>query len=186
MHTVDKDLPVRAQQGDENALAALIARMMPAIRRGAAECTAPGLEFDDAVQEGLIGLFHAVRGFDPAMGQTFTAYAAACIRHAQQDARRAALRKKHAPLNFSVPLPTAEQSTDTRPGPEEQAISGEQLADTLRRMQTELSELERRVVMAGLSGKTPAQTAQELGLPAKNVANALARARRKLRGGQNP
>ena len=53
-------------------------------------------------------------------------------------------------------------------------------------MQTELSELERRVLMAGLEGRTPAQTAQELGLPAKNVANALARARRKLRGGQNP
>ena len=105
MPLLDQDLPARAQQGDENALAALIARMMPAIRKGAAECTAPGLDFDDAVQEGLIGLFHAVRGFDPAAGQTFTAYAAACIRHAQQDARRAALRKKHAPLNYSVPLP---------------------------------------------------------------------------------
>ena len=89
MPLLDQDLPARAQQGDENALAALIARMMPAIRKGAAECTAPGLDFDDAVQEGLIGLFHAVRGFDPAAGQTFTAYAAACIRHAQQDARRA-------------------------------------------------------------------------------------------------
>ena len=139
MPLLDQDLPARAQQGDENALAALIARMMPAIRKGAAECTAPGLDFDDAVQEGLIGLFHAVRGFDPAAGQTFTAYAAACIRHAQQDARRAALRKKHAPLNYSVPLPTAEESTDTRPGPEEIAISGEQYADTMRRMQTELS-----------------------------------------------
>ena len=84
MPLLDQDLPARAQQGDENALAALIARMMPAIRKGAAECTAPGLDFDDAVQEGLIGLFHAVRGFDPAAGQTFTAYAAACIRHAQQ------------------------------------------------------------------------------------------------------
>ena len=105
MPLLDQDLPARAQQGDENALAALIARMMPAIRKGAAECTAPGLDFDDAVQEGLIGLFHAVRGFDPAAGQTFTAYAAACIRHAQQDARRAALRKKHAPLNYSVPTP---------------------------------------------------------------------------------
>ena len=82
MPLLDQDLPARAQQGDENALAALIARMMPAIRKGAAECTAPGLDFDDAVQEGLIGLFHAVRGFDPAAGQTFTAYAAACIRHA--------------------------------------------------------------------------------------------------------
>ena len=182
MPLLDQDLPARAQQGDENALAALIARMMPAIRKGAAECTAPGLDFDDAVQEGLIGLCHAVRGFDPAAGQTFTAYAAACIRHAQQDARRAALRKKHAPLNYSVPLPAAEESTDTRPGPEELAIFGEQYADTLRRMQTELSSLERTVLMAGLEGRTPAQTARELGLPAKNVANALARARRKLRG----
>ena len=148
MPLLDQDLPARAQQGDENALAALIARMMPAIRKGAAECTAPGLDFDDAVQEGLIGLFHAVRGFDPAAGQTFTAYAAACIRHAQQDARRAALRKKHAPLNYSVPLPAAEESTDTSPGPEELAIFGEQYADTLRRMQTELSALERTVLMA--------------------------------------
>ena len=54
MPLLDQDLPARAQQGDENALAALIARMMPAIRKGAAECTAPGLDFDDAVQEGLI------------------------------------------------------------------------------------------------------------------------------------
>ena len=172
---IEAELPARAQQGDENALAALIARMMPAIRKGAADCTAPGLDFDDAVRE-----------YDPAAGPTFAAFAAASIRHAQQDARRAALRKKHAPLNFSVPLPDAQQSTDTRPGPEEIAISGEQYADTMRRMQTELSELERRVLMAGLEGRTPAQTAQELGLPAKNVANALARARRKLRGGQNP
>lgn len=155
MPLLDQDLPARAQQGDENALAALIARMMPAIRKGAAECTAPGLDFDDAVQEGLIGLFHAVCGFDPAAGQTFTAYAAACIRHAQQDARRAALRKKHAPLNYSVPLPAAEESTDTRPGPEELAIFGEQYADALRRMQTELSSLERTVLMAGAGRPHP-------------------------------
>ena len=49
---IEAELPARAQQGDENALAALIARMMPAIRKGAADCTAPGLDFDDAVQEG--------------------------------------------------------------------------------------------------------------------------------------
>ena len=104
---IEAELPARAQQGDENALAALIARMMPAIRKGAADCTAPGLDFDDAVQEGLIGLFRAVREYDPAVGPTFAAFAAASIRHAQQDARRAALRKKHAPLNFSVPLPDA-------------------------------------------------------------------------------
>ena len=47
---IEAELPARAQQGDENALAALIARMMPAIRKGAADCTAPGLDFEDAVQ----------------------------------------------------------------------------------------------------------------------------------------
>ena len=88
---IEAELPARAQQGDENALAALIARMMPAIRKGAADCTAPGLDFDDAVQEGLIGLFRAVREYDPAVGPTFAAFAAASIRHAQQDARRAQL-----------------------------------------------------------------------------------------------
>ncbi len=56
-------------------------------------------------------------------------------------------------------LPAAEESTDTRPGPEELAIFGEQYADTLRRMQTELSALERLVLMAGLKA-TPAQTAR--------------------------
>lgn len=108
-----------------------------------------------------------MRGFDPAAGQTFTAYAAACIRHAQQDARRTALRKKHAPLNYSDALPTAEENTDTRPGPEELAIFGEQYADTLRRMQTELSALERTVLMAGLEGRTHADRAGGQDFPPK-------------------
>ena len=136
MQKMDDDLLARAQQGDEAALAALIARMMPAIRKGAAVCRAPGLDFEDAVQEGLIGLFQAVRGYRPAAGTPFAPYAAACIHHAQQDAQRAALRKKHAPLNFSVPLPDAE--TIPQPGPEELAIAGERYADTLRRMRTEI------------------------------------------------
>ena len=156
MPLLDQDLPARAQQGGRER-ACRTDRSHDAGHPqgcGGMHCPRPRI-FDDAVQEGLIGLFHAVRGFDPAAGQTFTAYAAACIRHAQQDARRAALRKKHAPLNYSVPLPAAEESTDTHPGPEELAIFGEQYADTLRRMQTELSALERTVLMAGLEGRTP-------------------------------
>ena len=146
MQKIDADLLARAQQGDEAALAALIARMMPAIRKGAASSLAPGLDFEDAVQEGLIGLFQAVRGYRADQGAPFAAYAAACIRHAQQDARRAALRKKHAPLNFSVPLPDAENIP--QPGPEELAIAGERYAATLQRMQTDLSALERRALVA--------------------------------------
>ena len=107
MQKITNDLLALAQNGDEAAVAALIARMMPAIRKGAAAATAPGLDFEDAVQEGLIGLFEAMHRYDTAAGMAFASFAAACITHAQQDARRAALRKKHAPLNFSVPLPDA-------------------------------------------------------------------------------
>lgn len=90
---ITNDLLALAQNGDETAVAALIARMMPAIRKGAAAATAPGLDFEDAVQEGLIGLFEAMHRYDTAAGMAFASFAAACITHAQQDARRAALRK---------------------------------------------------------------------------------------------
>ena len=88
--------------------------------------------------------------------------------------------KKHAPLNFSVPLPDAENIP--QPGPEELAIAGERYAATLQRMQTDLSALERRALVASAHGQPVARTARELGVSPKTVANALARARRKLRG----
>jgi len=169
----------QAQAGQESAIAALIARMMPAIRKGAAGTIAPGLDFEDAVQEGLIGLFHAVRGYDAAKGTPFAAYAASCIANAQQDARRRATRKKHAPLNDSVPLP----EDSAAPGPEELAVASERCAAVLERIDTELSPLERSSLLASLEGQTAAQTAQALHCTPKAVENALARARKKLRGG---
>ena len=60
---MDDELLQQSQAGEESAIAALITAMMPAIRKGAAAVAAPGLDFDDAVQEGLIGLFHAVRSY---------------------------------------------------------------------------------------------------------------------------
>ena len=75
---MDDELLQQAQAGEESAIAALITAMMPAIRKGAAAVAAPGLDFDDAVQEGLIGLFHAVRSYRADKKVPFTAYAAAC------------------------------------------------------------------------------------------------------------
>ena len=151
--------------------------MMPAIRKGAAAAAAPGLDFDDAVQEGLIGLFHAVRSYRADKKVPFTAYAAACIANAQQDARRSATRKKHAPLNNSVPLP----ENSAAPGPEELAIANERCAAVLERINTQLSPLERGSLLASLEGHTAAQTAQLLHCTPKAVENALMRARKKLR-----
>ena len=174
---MDDELLQQAQAGEESAIAALITAMMPAIRKGAAAVAAPGLDFDDAVQEGLIGLFHAVRSYRVDKKVPFTAYAAACIANAQQDARRSATRKKHAPLNNSVPLP----ENSAAPGPEELAIANERCAAVLERINTQLSPLERGSLLASLEGHTAAQTAQLLHCTPKAVENALMRARKKLR-----
>jgi RNA polymerase sporulation-specific sigma factor len=171
---MDDELLQQAQAGEESAIAALITAM---IRKGAAAAATPGLDFDDAVQEGLIGLFHAVRSYRADKKVPFTAYAAACIANAQQDARRSATRKKHAPLNNSVPLP----ENSAAPGPEELAIANERCAAVLERINTQLSPLERGSLLASLEGHTAAQTAQLLHCTPKAVENALMRARKKLR-----
>ena len=179
MHKIDRDLLLQARQGDETAVAAVIARMMPVIRKGAAANTAPGLDFEDAVQEGLIGLFDALRSCRDSQLDSFPAYAAACIRHAQTDARRTALRKKHAPLNFSVPLAAADAAL---PGPEERAIAEERCADVLARMHTQLSNLERQALCLTMDGIASEKAAARLGITPRAVQNAVTRARRKLRG----
>lgn len=177
MQQISEEMLQRAANGDEAALAALIARMMPVIRKGAWSTQAPGLDFDDAVQEGLIGLFGAVRGYDPSRGVPFVSYAANCIANAQRDAYRAATRKKHAPLNDSVPLPEDEAA----PGPEELAIASENRTDVLAQIDTLLSPLERAALLASLDGLSPAEAAKALERTPRAVENALARARRKLR-----
>jgi RNA polymerase sporulation-specific sigma factor len=176
MQAFDRALLCRAKGGDEAAIAALIARMMPLIRRRAAACVGPGLDFEDAVQEGLIGLFDAVRRCDTAKSDSFVGYAAACIAHAQTDARRTASRKKHAPLNYSVPLP----EDSSAPGPEELAAAGERFSDVLEKVRNLLSPFECDALFSYASGMDGAKIAQQLGRSPKAVENALVRARRKL------
>lgn len=166
-----------ARRGSEADLAALIAQFMPFIRRVAWRSAGPGLDFDDAVQEGLIGLFAAIQSYRPGGLASFDTYARVCIQNAAASARKAAGRKKHRPLNQSVPLPD-EQST---PGPEEQAITSEQVSQTLKKAETVLSPLEKTVLRLYLDGYTHRQIARRIAKGEKAVENALARVRRKLR-----
>lgn len=166
-----------AKKGNEAAIAGIIAKQMPCIRRLARRAVRPGLDFDDAVQEGLIGLFRAMEQFDAEAGASFGTYATVCIQNAVLTASRAAGRKKHAPLNQSVPL-SGVQST---PGPEEQTIASEQISLTLEKARKHLSDFEKSVLRLLLDGYTNAQIAQKLGKDTKAVENALLRARRKLK-----
>lgn len=166
-----------ARSGNDAALAAIIARFMPLIRRAARRAARPGLDFDDAVQEGLIGLFSAIQNYDEAGAASFQTYAGVCIQNAIFSAMRTAARKKHAPLNQSVPL----SGTELVPGPEDQAIAKDQVRQTLARAQRLLSPLEKRILRLHLDGMSHRDIAARLGKSPKTVDNALARVRRKLK-----
>lgn len=165
-----------AKQGSEPALAAIIAKKMPLIRHMAQRAKGPGLDFDDAVQEGLIGLFHAIESYKPDQGTLFSTYSSVCIQNSIVSAKRAAGRKKHAPLNHSVPIPEEESI----PGPEEQAIATEQVTTTLAKAKKNLSPLELKVLRLLLLGYGRKEIAVALNKGEKSVDNALLRLRRKL------
>lgn len=165
------------RRGDEAAMAAAIARMMPAIRRSAAFCAGPGMEFEDAVQEGIIGLFRAIQTYDPGRGASFETYAGVCALNAQIAAARSARSKKHGPLNDSVPL----EESGTAQSPEELAIAAERYQQIVREMEVRLSELERQVLALYLAGCSARQIGQRLGRDEKTAENAMGRVRRKLR-----
>ena len=177
MQHLDPALIEKAKTGDETALAALIARMMPAIRRGAAFCAGPGMEFEDAVQEGIIGLFRAIQTYDPGRGASFETYAGVCALNAQIAAARSARSKKHGPLNDSVPL----EENGLAESPEELAIAAERYQQIVREMEVRLSELERQVLALYLAGCSARQIGQRLGRDEKTAENAMGRVRRKLR-----
>jgi len=167
----------RAQSGNEQALAWLIARQMPQIRTLAARAVRPGMEYDDAVQEGLIGLYSALCTFDAAKGASFATYAGVCVQNAMASAVRASQRGKHAPLNNAAPY-CEEQSV---PGPEELLMQSERIASTMRSIDTRLSRMEKQVLCLSVQGYSYAQIARRLRVGEKAVDNALQRVRVKLR-----
>ena len=156
----------QARNGDEQAIAGLIARQMPQIRSLAAKAVRPGLDFDDAVQEGIIGLFSALETFDNV-----------CVQNAIVSAVRAAGRSKHAPLNTSVPY----TETESTPGPEELVMQSERYTQTMQSIDTRLSALEKQVLALFLDGNSYSAIAKRLNVSEKAVDNALQRVRAKLK-----
>lgn len=166
-----------AKNGAETELAAIVARFMPTINRAARRAKSPGLDFEDAVQEGIIGLFAAIESFAEGKGAAFASYATICINNAVIGAKRAALRKKHGPLNYSVPI----SHCQSVPGPEEATIANEEVRVTLKKAAKVLSKMEKTVLWLRIDGWQNRQIAKKMGISAKTVENALARVRQKLR-----
>jgi RNA polymerase sporulation-specific sigma factor len=189
----DLQLVVRARNGDSAAMDALIRRYTGFVRLKASSYFLAGGESDDLNQEGLIGLYKAVRDFRADKETSFRSFAELCITRQIITAIKTATRFKHAPLNTYVSFsqtPAGQDDGectlgDALPGPgiDDPAvcvISTEELQSLVFCLGTGLSPLESDTLRLYLEGNSYEEMAEELGCDTKTIDNALQRVKRKV------
>jgi RNA polymerase sporulation-specific sigma factor len=189
----DLQLVVRARNGDQVALDALIRRYTGFVRLKASSYFLAGGESDDLIQEGLIGLYKAVRDFRADKETSFRSFAELCITRQIITAIKTATRFKHAPLNTYVSFsqtPAGQDDGectlgDALPGPgvDDPAIcviSTQELESLVFCLGTGLSPLESDALRLYLEGNSYEEMAEELGCDTKTIDNALQRVKRKV------
>jgi RNA polymerase sporulation-specific sigma factor len=190
----DLQLVLRARNGDGGALDVLIRRYTGFVRLKASSYFLAGGDSEDLVQEGLIGLYKAVRDFRADKETSFRSFAELCVTRQIITAIKTATRFKHAPLNTYVSFshtPAGQDSDsdctlgDALPGPgvDEPSIcviSSEELQSLVFTLGTGLSQLEHDALRLYLEGSSYEDMAEELGCDTKTIDNALQRVKRKI------
>jgi len=189
----DEELVEVSQAGDTAAGDVLLRRFKGLVSIIARPYFIMGGDREDIVQEGMIGLYKAMReyrlGFPgtvpKGVGQSpsvpFAAFAASCIKNQILDAIKNASRKKHSPLNQSIPMDAeALEIMDELQDPEKILIHRENIIHLEAAVKSSLSALESSILSHFLQGKSYAQIAKEKGISVKAVDNALYRIRRKV------
>ena len=187
-------LVLRARNGDEIALDQLIRRYTGFVRLKASSYFLAGGDSEDLIQEGLIGLYKAVRDFRSDKETSFRSFAELCVTRQIITAIKTATRFKHQPLNQYVSFShtPAGQDTDGEctlgdalPGsaveePSVVVISTEELQSLVFTLGTGLSRLESDALRLYLEGSSYEEMAAELGCDTKTIDNALQRVKRKV------
>jgi RNA polymerase sporulation-specific sigma factor len=195
LEATDDELVLRARGGEEAALEHLLTRYKNFARVKARSYFLVGADKEDIVQEGMIGLYKAIRDFKDDKQSSFRAFAELCITRQIITAIKTATRQKHIPLNSYVSLnrPLSQDdggepdrvlvdvlATHTSADPVELVISSEEV----RQMQTSfgeiLSELEAHVLSLYIEGKSYQEIAASLKRHVKSIDNALQRIKRKV------
>ncbi len=189
----DEEVVMAAKQ-DENLMAQeyLLYKYRNFVRAKARSYFLIGAEREDIIQEGMIGLFKAIRDFRSDKLSSFRAFAELCVTRQIITAIKTATRQKHIPLNSYVSLnkPIYEEDSDRTlldvisgakvANPEEMVISREEFLDIENKMNNILSDLEWKVLMSYLDGKSYQEIAVDLDRHIKSIDNALQRVKRKL------
>jgi len=191
--TTDEDLVGFYHEGGQPALETLLERYRGFARVKARSYFLAGADKDDIVQEGMIGLYKAIRDFDPKHETSFRAFAELCITRQIITAVKTATRQKHSPLNTYVSLSkplAAEEDPDWMLGdvirtpqaadPAELVISNDELRSIKLAFAEILSDFEAEVLHMYVEGKSYQEIAARLSRHVKSVDNALQRIKRKV------
>lgn len=189
---LDEEVVHLAKSGDKNAQEYLVNKYKNFVRAKARSYFLIGADREDIIQEGMIGLFKAIRDFKQDKLSSFRAFAELCITRQIITAIKTATRQKHIPLNSYVSLnkPIYDEESDRTlldilsgakvSDPEELIISREELTNIEAKIGEVLSGLEWEVLKSYLDGKSYQEIACDLDRHAKSIDNALQRVKRKL------
>lgn len=180
----DDELIDRLRRGETSIMDYICDKYKNLVRSKAKSMFILGADSDDLIQEGMLGLFKAIRDYRPEKSDSFEAFAVLCISRQLYSAIQAAGRLKHAPLNSYVELsPELGEQTEGLKGksPEELLIDQENIESLQAEILKVATPLEHEILKAYLSGQSYTEIAQRLNKEPKSIDNALQRIRRKLR-----
>ena len=198
----DEQLLAQIRNGDAAATDILMDRYKELARSKAKSMFILGGDRDDLIQEGMIGLFKAIRDYDPAREASFPTFAALCVSRQIYTAVQADGRSKHLPLNMAVSLDAAAGGTGGADGadgsrvraalgemisgpdtdnPEQRVIDRENVQLMFNKIEKDLSPMEQEVLGLHLTGMDYREIAAVLSRSPKSIDNALQRIRRKLK-----
>lgn len=192
----DEEILIQIKQGDSEAVDYLMDKYKNLVRRKAANLFLIGADKEDLIQEGMIGLYKAIRDYESEKPSSFYTFADLCISRQMYSAIKASNRKKNIPLNTYISLyePAFGEERGQEYGenyvnyvhreknqnPEELVIDKENIAVLEYTIESRLSSLEKEVIQYYMNGLSYVEIAEVLGRSPKSVDNALQRIKTKL------
>lgn len=188
----DEEILLEIKNGNENALEFLISKYKNLVNNKVSKYFIIGAEKEDIVQEGLIGLFKAIKDYDKTKQNSFKSFASLCIERQIITAIKTSNRQKHLPLNSSLSLNNTVNDNDNETSfleildapnvedPLETITKKEYFTHIKSKLNSNLSDFEKKVLYNYIEGNSYTNIAEKLDMPVKSIDNAIQRIRKKL------
>lgn len=186
----DEEISLKAQQGDDSAVNELLSKYKSLVNKIARSYFLTGGDMEDIVQEGMIGLYKAVKHFNTLKNASFKTYASTCIKHQIQTAIRNASSEKNKILSTALPIFDQTVNEDDEeievlfpssiPSPDDKLIAKEHIEEIKEKIYKTLSPLEIKVLSLYLKGYSYNEIAEMGSISKKSIDNALSRIKNKL------